>query len=1412
MTTTTSLDPAPLSPPGVMFPIVGMGGSAGGLQAFQEVLANLPPDTGMGFVLVSHLDPTQESLLASILGRSTDMPTAEVTDGVIVEPNHVYVLPPNAAVILRDGALRLVPREGLRHECIDYFLTTLAEERGNCAVAVILSGTAADGAEGCRSVKAAGGITFAQDEASAKFSQMPRNAVATGCIDLVATPRGIAEELVEVSKCSYVRRPAPEPDLEEEEPGDGEEGPLQALFRMLRGGTGIDFARYKQNTVRRRVARRMAVRRLERLEDYVRYLEDHPPELTALHDELLINVTAFFRDPELFTTLAERVFPALTDGRVPDEPLRVWVAGCSTGEEAYSIAIAFLEFVQARHLTITMQMFATDVSERAIARARAGVYGDGIRASVSERQLRRYFTRSSTGAFQVAPQVRDLCVFARHDVTRDPPFSRLDLVSCRNVLIYMDSSLQKRVLPMFHYALRPRGFLALGSSESADRFPGLFAPVAEGYHLFAKVAGGGRPELSQASAGRAPLAREAASGNSDATSSDDTTDVDVAREADHLLLTTYVPTGIVVDERGHIVHFRGDTSRYLKVPSGPATFRLTSMVREELFLPLESALREVRERGQPVRRERVAVRGAGGEWLAVNLEVIPLRGPEGRPSGHVVVVFEGARAPAAAEGASAPPPDDELARIRAELEASRRHQQTVIEKLEGMNEELRSANEEVLSSNEELQSANEELETAKEELQSGNEELNTINDELQSRNGELAQVAGDLENLVSGIDIAIAIVDSNLRLRRFTPATARLLHVIPSDIGRPITDFKLDLDLPSLEPMIRRVMTTLETTDTEVRDGDGRWYSMRMRPYRTPDDRIDGVVIVWLDIEAMKQGLLAVKQAKALTEGIVETVRDPLLVLDGELRVQRANQAFYEAFGEASATTEGRGLADLLGGRLDAPGLRALLRGVATDGLPFSDFEVEQTFERLGRRTTLLHARLLRQGGEREPMVLLALEDVTARRVRERFSRAVEGLSRELDYEATLANVARLVVDSLCDWCCIHVRETDGSVRRAATLHRDAARTPELDADLEQHPLPLDLDCCWPQVLRIGRPEVCPAVPDNHALRWLRALGVTSMLTVPLHVRGTVRGVIWMNADAGGRRFGAEDVALAEELARHAALALDNARLYAEAHQTIRERERFVSIASHEMRTPLHGLQLQVQLLKRIVPPIPADKLDRLDRQCVRLAELMDALLDVARIRTDHLDLRPQEVDLSAMARAVVTRLSEDAQARGVALRIEASLPVVGWWDGLRLDQVVTNLLTNALKYGRGQPVDVCVSGDEWQAFLRVQDRGVGLSADERAALFRPYERIGAREQPGLGLGLFIVNEIVAAHGGTVTVESQVGAGSTFSVALPRAASACGAATALPSGPAAPAGPRTTTVTVADGRPAASTIERPSAT
>jgi two-component system CheB/CheR fusion protein len=964
--------------PDAQFPIVGIGGSAGGLQAFQELLAALPLDTGMGFVLISHLDANAESWLARILAKSTAMPVVEITDGVVVAPDHVYVLPPNLSVRIVGGALRLGPRLGLPHECIDHFLVSLAADRGRRAIGVVLSGTASDGAEGCRVVKGAEGLTFAQDEHTAKFSQMPRAAVATGCVDVVANPARIAAELAAISRHPYLGRAAPgapATSLSGSTPA-GEEAALAEVFRLLRANPGgVDFTHYKQSTVRRRLARRMALRRVERLDDYLRSLEGDPVEVRALHDELLINVTSFFREPEVFELLKERVFPAILAARGGTEPVRVWVAGCSTGEEAYSLLIAFLEFAEERRVAPSIQMFATDVSDRAFAKARAGTYADGIKGGVSQERLERFFVRAGSG-YQIAKRVRDLCVFARHDLTSDPPFSRLDLVSCRNLLIYLDKPLQQRVLPMFHLALRSPGFLLLGSSESVDRMPGLFTPVEARHQLFAKVQGD-MAYLPPSRAGERPFRTSASSRSPGASPVLVPAAQTLATNADQLLLTQYVPTGIVVDDRGQIVHFRGDTSRYLKLPVGAPNFTLVQMVREDLFLPLEAALHEARERGGPVRRERVAMR-VEGATRQVDLAVLPLKTENG-PTHHVVVFEERAASeastPTFSTGAVTA---SEVERLRTSLDASRRYQKSVIERLEALNEELRSANDEVVSSNEELQSTNEELETAKEELQSSNEELNTINDELQSRNRELGQLNGDLENLVSSVDIPIAIVDAGLRLRRFTPAAQRLVHVIATDLGRPITDFKLNLSIPSLEPSLRQVNDLLSPSEAEVQDGEGRWYSMRTRPYRTLDNRVDGAVIAWLDIEDMKRGVRAVESARVFIERVVENVRDPILLLDADLRVRRANQGYFKVFRTTAAETAERALYELGGGRWDTPAVRALVDGTSAGGdADAGGIAIEQTFDQVGQKSLVLRARRLPPDQADGAALLLTIEDVT---------------------------------------------------------------------------------------------------------------------------------------------------------------------------------------------------------------------------------------------------------------------------------------------------------------------------------------------------------------------------------------------------------------------------------------------------
>jgi two-component system CheB/CheR fusion protein len=1375
----------------VAFPVVGVGASAGGLQAFQELLSYLPVDTGMAFVLISHLDPAHESMMATILSRSTRMPVKEVTDAMSVEANNVYVIPPNANMILSGGVLRLVPRSKVRHENIDNFMISLAQEMRSKAIGIVLSGTASDGTEGCVAIKAEGGITFAQSEASAKFPQMPKSAVAAGCIDFVLPPKAIAEELTHVSRHPYLAVSAVE---EEEPPREKDEKPLAGIFRLLRKATGVDFSHYKQTTVRRRLERRMALRRMRRLEEYRRFLEENPAELGALRDEVLINVTSFFRDPEAFEALKEKVFPNILKSETARDTIRVWVAGCATGEEPYSIAMALLEFLEEKGLEIPIQIFATDVSEAAIVKARTGAYVIGIKGDVSEGRLRRFFSSTGSGVFQISKAIRDLCVFAKHDLIQDPPFSRQDLVSCRNVLIYMDPTLQERVIPAFHYALKPAGFLMLGPSESVERFTQFFEPVDKKQKLYSKVLGQ-VPAHLQMDTKEHVRRTEVALGKVRELHED----FEVPREVDRVILAQYVPPGVVVRDDGAIVQFRGDTSLYLRPPQGAPNFNLLKMLREGLFLDVESAFREAREKAARVRRERVQLLSEGRS-REIAIDVLPVKGP-GTSHPHFVIIFEEVPPPptqevptGTAETETMPAGEKarelEIARLKLalahlgeELTTSRQHQQAAVEQLETMNEELRSANEEALSSNEELQSTNEEMETAREELQSGNEELNTVNDELQIRNTELDQLNSDLTNLVGSVNLAIAIVDRNLNLRRFTSAAEKLLNIIHSDVGRRITDFKLNLKIPDLGQSISRVIETLATTEQEVEDTEGRWYSMRLRPYRTLDNKIMGVVLVWIDINEMKSALMRLREAHTLTEEIVETSRDPLLVLDAQLRVRRVNRAFEEVFRVPKQETEGRLIYDLGNRQWDIPRLRTLLMEMVPQNTSVENFEVEHDFENLGPKTMLLHARRIQSALPTEQKILLTIEDVTEQALRDKFARASALVSQTLDYASVLAGVAALAIQYFADWACVYLREDMESVRRVAVAHRDPTKVKQLEEMLDRYPA--DLDFGWPKTLRTGTSDLMGEIPDSaleaiarnaEHLRDLRALHLKSSMSVPLVVRDKTIGVIWMASTESGRHFGPTDLAVAEELGQRASLAIDNAAQYRRAQEAIREREQFMSIASHELKTPLTTLELQVQglltLAERktsglVLSAEHMEMLKKIERQSDRLTELINNLLDVSRITAGKLQLNAEGLDLRASVLAVAGRFEEELKRQRVELTLHTDQPAQGRWDRLRIEQVITNLLSNAIKYGNGKPITVTVQKEPSKAVLRVEDRGIGIGQEAMAKMFKPFQRFAPQGYAGLGLGLYIVRQIVDAHGGTIRVTSEVGQGSTFTVKLP---------------------------------------------
>lgn len=954
--------PTPGPVTSAQFPIVGVGASAGGLEAFTQFLRALPLDTGMAFVLVQHLSPTHDSALAQILSRATRMPVMEVHDEPVVEPNHVYVIPPNRCMGIEGGVLQLAPREKAgQTRVVDHFFRALAEERRHQAIGIVLSGNASDGTLGLEAIKAEGGITFAQDD-SAQYDGMPHNAIASGCVDLVMSPEQIAHEVVRIARHPYA---VPEESSTRERDSQPK---LARVLQLLHRATGVDFSQYKFNTLYRRVTRRMVLQKQNDLNAYADLLQHNPDEVTALYRDILINVTSFFRNPDAFEALKEKVFPRLLENRARDEAVRIWTLGCSTGQEAYSVAMAFTEFAEAQGSTVPLQIFATDLSGACIDTARAGIYSKDIAQDVSPERLRRFFVEVD-GHYRITRAIRDICVFSRHNMLADPPFSRLDLVTCRNLLIYLEPVLQQKIVPTLHYALKPSGFLWLGTSETIGGFRNLFEPLDAKQKIYARNPGarGMHHSLQHSTAPRAafvPITSRTAAPPAP----------ELHREADRLLLTRFAPPSVLVSSDFDILQYRGDVNPYLAPSPGKATLHLPKMLREGLLVGVRAALLRAGNEGKPTREEGLRVKSHDG-WRDVSVEVVPLNDGNFEGGGFLVLFDEPDRLPLT----DAPPTNADGAQLdnitlARELAATRDYLQSVIDQQETANEELQSSNEEIQSANEELQSINEELETSKEEIQSSNEELATVNDELNSRNTELNRLNNDLVNVFDSVQMPIVLIGPDMRVRRFTPAAEKLLDLMPGDIGRPISRIRSgQIELPDLEPLLGEVLDTVSNREIEARDKRGNRYLVRLRPYRTLDNRIDGVVLMLVDVENLQR-------AHERTENIIATVREPLLLLDGDLRVQMASGSFYRHFGVNRDETHGRLLFELGNGQWNIAGLRQLLDQVSVSDTEFNDYEVHHAFEHMGQRTMLLNARrLLQLDDRRPPLILLAIEDITER-------------------------------------------------------------------------------------------------------------------------------------------------------------------------------------------------------------------------------------------------------------------------------------------------------------------------------------------------------------------------------------------------------------------------------------------------
>ena len=970
------------------FAVVGIGASAGGLDAFKALFTALPADTGLGFVLIPHLSPTHTSSLGDILSRFTRMPVAEVAGEARVEPNHVYVIPPGREMIIAEGKLRLQARApNAPQRAIDQFFRSLAQDQEHRAIGVILSGTATDGTLGLTAIKEAGGIAFAQDD-TAEQTGMPHSAIAKGSVDFVLPPHLIAQELVRIAK----HPPVPPAARSSAARAESEFGPV---LKAVRQATGIDFTHYKANTLHRRIMRRMILKKTSNLDEYLKLLVDLPGEVEALRDDLLIGVTSFFRNPDAFEKLKTAVFPKLTSSERGLEPVRIWVLGCSTGEEAYSLAIAFAEYADTLKRRVPVQIFASDVNAGAIDKARAGAYNQDIAQDVSPERLRRFFVEVG-GRYQVVKSIRDMCVFSQHNVLVDPPFSRIDFISCRNLLMYLESVLQQQVIPILYYALKPTGLLWLGSAETiVGSLKDLFETEDGRHRIFAKKPGTA-PHVPLYSMRRRErqLDRELRAGEPREMA-------DLLKEGDRLLLARFAPAGVLVTASMEIVQFRGDLGPYVSPVPGAASLSLLRMLGLGLQTAVRGAVLRAKREESPVRDEAVQVRSEDGSFRTVTIEVIPVRaGKDGfivlfeepgtyRPGRDTTRQTAGARR----KKGGADSVGDEIARLSKDLVDTRDYLQSVIEQQEAAHEKLQSAHEEVQSANEELQSINEELETSKEEVHSSNEELTTVNDELQHRNDELARTSADLINLLTSTEQAVVFVGRDLHIRRYTPLAESVLSLIPSDVGRTIRDVRLTATPPNLEQLLMTVIATSTGSDHEVQNDQGRWYSMRIRPYKSLNNQIDGAVLVLVDVDV-------VTRARLYAESIIATVREPLLVLDGQIRIVSANAAFYRTFDVDPAQTEGRCLYELGDGQWDVPVLRELLEKILPQNNVFVDFEVVHDFPRIGRRAMMLNSRRLEQAPGATPLILLAIEDVTE-------LRHAEGLRRQRVAELAAADQSK---------------------------------------------------------------------------------------------------------------------------------------------------------------------------------------------------------------------------------------------------------------------------------------------------------------------------------------------------------------------------------------------------------------------
>ncbi len=1326
--------------------VVGIGASAGGLEALRALFEGMPGGLGCCFLVAQHLDPNRPSLMADLIGREAVLPVAEAVDGQVLKPDTVAVLPPDRLMTVEGDHIRLGPLEGDRipSVTIDRLFHSLAESCGERAVGIVLSGSGSDGTSGLRAIIEQGGLAVAQDPQTAEHGNMPGSAIAAKAVDLVLPVRDMPGMLSRYLAAGH--RPTVAELVDQDASAVDR---IEEAIDLINRHSQNDFRQYKRLTVLRRLDRRMSLRHIARLDDYVDLLKSDEDELAAMAHDLLISVTAFFRNRLMFEVLAREVAPALIRQRGPDEPVRIWVCGCATGEEAYTFAMVFLEALEALRSPRRLQIFASDIDTQALIVAREGRYPASIAAAVGPARLARFFVQSDQ-FFRVAKSVRDCIIFGEHNLLSDPPFSQMDLISCQNVLIYIDSPVQDRIMPLFHYALRPGGFLALGPAETATGAHELFREHANGEHLYRRI-DDARVSATQMTvpfprqfpwrthSGRTPPAPEPAAGPSPVA-----------------LIANAIPAAVLINETYDIQYFHGDTGRYLSPAPGSPSANLLSMARPGLRLQVRGLVYEARETGQVARRHVLMDRETGP---ALTILLTAHWVPEDPPL--CVVTFE--EMPDLAVDGGAPQEGmPALQVLERELEATRHDLKSTIAELERSNENLRASHVEVLAVNEELQSSNEELETSKEELQALNEELSTVNSELENKITEMKQLTGDLENLIAATDMPILFLDRDANIRRYTPATQRLLNLRLGDIGRPIADFALPADSGDVDRMTGEVLRTRAAQETVLRLRDGRHLKQRITPYRTADGLIEGVVAVFTDVTDLVASREEEANQRSLLTAVLDQAADAIVVCDPVGNVLLVNQAAIAMSEHADTqppTDLSLQLAELYWGRVfDA------------DGRPMPLGDLIGARERHGETVHDLRCRLMQSHRTLDILVSGSpVYDAEQRLIATIAS--FRDITREVADQHQLAE-SEARYRSLLD-CIPHGIFLKPEAGRYAMMNRAAADLfgtawpfEEALHDRDVFPAPLarlqeDSDR---RVMNTGKPiDRDFALPGGRTLHLVKG----PYRDAANQVRG-VFGVAW---DVTRERQREHDLRTARQAAENASAAKSS----------------FLRGMSHDLRSPLNAvIGFAEALLAGIYGPIDSDRqhepLESILQSGGYLLGIINQVLDIARMESGAVVLEREPVDAAAAINKAAKIAPAGLKRPLAAIRLDLPAdPVKVTADEVRFTEVIVNLLSNALKWTPPEG-EVRIAFAEpvadGQVRLAVADTGSGMTGRQIAEAFEPFrtgERdimITAEERDGssFGLGLVVVKQIVDLHGATITIDSQPGEGTTVTLDWPAAA------------------------------------------